>query len=123
MHGLRVGKAGKLGRGVFATHKFDAWDLIEYAPLLVIEDHLESYVVEQHTMLGNYCYEHSCDQICIALGYASLYNHSTRPNAVYKVFQDHIEIHALQKIKPGTQIKVNYNGDPRDKTPINFEDR
>ena len=118
--GLRVGSAGKLGRGVFATQRFECGSLIERAPLIVIQSRSASLVVQELTVLGAYCYQWDEDRICLALGYASLYNHSSRPNAVYFVRDDVIEIFALRDINPGTQIKINYNGDPDDKTPINW---
>jgi uncharacterized protein len=119
---LRIGKAGKLGRGVFAVEDFGIGDLIEGSPLIVIDDPREALIVEQLTVLGSYCFEYGDGKICLALGFASLYNHSPNPNAVYTILDDRIEVHALKKIKAGRQIKVNYNGDPRDKTPINFEE-
>lgn len=124
--GLRVGKAGKLGRGVFATKAFAKGDLIEVAPLLVFETG-DSVLIDR-TDLHRYTYSYDksfwCahERCCLALGYASLYNHSTRPNAVYELFEDHIEIRALRTIKNGTQIRINYNGDPEDKTPWDFDE-
>jgi hypothetical protein len=118
--GLRVGKAGKLGRGVFATRDYAKFDLIECAPLIVIESQQESETIDRDTILGAYCYEHDDGRICLGLGYASLYNHSIRPNAAYTIFDDMIEIRALRPIKTGAQIKINYNGNPEDRTKINF---
>jgi uncharacterized protein len=121
MRGLRIGSAGKLGRGVFATTEFRKDDLVELAPLLVVSDQREALIVEQLTVLGSYCYDHGNGQICLALGYASLYNHSSRPNAVYTLHEDRIEVRALRRIKAGTQVRVNYNGDPKDRTPIDWD--
>ena len=120
--GLRVGSAGKLGRGVFATKPFKKGEMVEHAPLLVVDNAAESFLIESLTVLGSYCYQYDDDQICIALGYASLYNHSSRPNVVYEILDDCIEVFALRDIKVGAQIKINYNGDPKDRTPIDWEE-
>ena len=124
--GIRVGSAGKLGRGIFATKAFKKGDLIEVAPIIVL-DWRDSTLVDC-TDLSRfvYCYEDDyytgLGKVCLGLGYTSLYNHSSRPNAVYTVKQDRIEVRALRTIKSGDQIKVNYNGDPTDKSPWNFDD-
>jgi len=120
---LRVGSAGKIGRGVFAAKPFKKGALVERAPLLVIGEPAESYFIERLTVIGSYCYEYDEERICIALGFASLYNHSSRPNADYELFNDRIDIFALRDIKAGDQIKINYNGDPKDRTPIDWEVR
>ena len=125
MNGLRIGNAGKLGRGVFATKDFEKGMLLESSPILVF-DQAESAILER-TILGNYCYSYeqyedcACERVCLAFGYASFYNHSVRPNAVYRIGEDRIFVFALKKIKAGTQIKINYNGDPKDKTPWVFK--
>jgi SET domain-containing protein len=124
--GIRVGAAGKLGRGIFATKAFKKGDLIEEAPIIVFS-WADSAIIDR-TDLSRYVYCFASDsytdleRVCLGLGYTSLYNHSTRPNAVYTVKQDRIEIRALRTIKAGAQIKINYNGDPKDKTPWEFEE-
>ena len=118
--GLRVGSAGKLGRGVFATKEFGQYALIERAPVLIVEDKRESVLIEQLTVLGSYVYAYDENTICLALGFASLYNHSFRPNAEYCVYDEWIDIIALRDIKAGAQIKINYNGNPKDRTPIDW---
>jgi SET domain-containing protein len=119
--GIRVGSAGKLGRGVFATKQFYEGDLIEHAPIIVLGDDIETTLIENYSVLGNYTYDYDGGRSCIALGFASLYNHSTRPNAFYEVLKECIQIVALRDIRPGTQIRVNYNGDPKDKTVWTFK--
>ncbi len=119
--GIRVAEAGKKGRGVFAVQHFESDDLIERAPLLILSasdaDGLED------TALSGYWYEFGGGARAVGLGFSSLYNHSIRPNAVYHVIEDPpvIEIVALRAIKAGTEIKINYNGDPKNKSKLWFE--
>lgn len=120
VRGIRVGGAGKIGRGVFATQDFQEGDVIEHSPILVINDVNASTFIQLLTPLGSYVYQYDEDTVCLALGYASLYNHSFRPNALYEVRDDCILVTAFRDIKAGTQIKINYNGDPSDRTPIEW---
>jgi hypothetical protein len=119
-NGIRVAPAGKKGRGVFATKQFLPDDLIERAPVVILEDEDDIEAIEE-TMMGNYWYSTDHGQ-ALALGYASLYNHSYRPNAQYAVNEDTetISIVAIHKIKPGKEITINYNGDPNSKTKFDF---
>ncbi len=108
---------------MFATKEFGFGDLIEHSPLIVISDKKDAGIID-FTVLGSYVYQYGDEQSALGMGFASFYNHSTRPNAAYDIYEvdDVIVFYALRAIKPGTQIKVNYNGDPRDKTKINFEE-
>ena len=54
--GIRVGEAGRKGRGVFATKQFLAGDLIERAPIVIIDDP-DDVEVLQGTVVENYWYE------------------------------------------------------------------
>lgn len=120
--GVRIGKAGRLGRGVFATRAFKKGDLLEQAPLLAIEDYKESFLICQFTKLGSYVFEHGDVGVSVALGTVSFCNHSFNPNAFYILGNGYIRLIALRAIKRGEQVKINYNGDPCDDTPINFKE-
>jgi SET domain-containing protein len=57
----------------------------------------------------------------ICLGFGSLYNHSYRPNATYKklIKEQVIKFIAIEDIKRGKEITVNYNyGNPDDNSPL-----
>jgi SET domain-containing protein len=55
----------------------------------------------------------------MALGFGSLYNHIAPSNADYEMDFDEqtIKIFAVCDIPAGTEIMINYNGDPEDATP------
>lgn len=119
--GIRVGDAGHKGRGVFATKQFYPGDLIERAPLLIIED----YVDLIDTGIEEYWYDAGDDSCAVGLGYASLYNHSLRPNADYTIRTDEgiIDITAAREIRPKTEITINYTGDPESHRKLKFTRR
>jgi uncharacterized protein len=121
---LRVGKAGKLGRGVFAMRPFKRGELIERAPLMVIEG-ADAVFIGYYAKLGSYVFEHGDHSVVLGMGFISFLNHSYRPNAYYEMDyrnEGSVDVIALRNIKKGEQIRINYNGDPHDKTPINFKE-
>ncbi|HJN65554.1 MAG TPA: SET domain-containing protein-lysine N-methyltransferase, partial [Pirellulales bacterium] len=59
--------------------------------------------------------------VALALGYGSLYNHSYNPNARYDDARGQIKVFtAICDITEGTEITINYNGDPDDPTDVGF---
>lgn len=75
------------------------------------------------TLLARYCFQWA-EGAAVALGYGSLYNHSPNPNCVYWTIKDEgiVEFVALVDIQAGEELRVNYNGNPDDKTPRWFEE-
>ena len=60
----------------------------------------------------------------MVLGNGSIYNHSFNPNADWKqnFKEENMIYRALENIKKGDEITVNYNGEPDDPTPIDWFD-
>ncbi len=121
---LRIGPSQRSGRGVFAERRYAPGELIEMAPVVVVPAGQQPLIAQ--TVLTNYYFHWGTGQpedIAIGLGFSSIYNHSFTPNAKYaKHFEAQIlEYTALRTIEPGEEIVVNYNGDPRDRTPVWFE--
>ncbi|HLO89017.1 MAG TPA: SET domain-containing protein-lysine N-methyltransferase, partial [Nostocaceae cyanobacterium] len=75
------------------------------------------------TVLFNYYFTWHGESGAIALGFASLFNHSYYPNAYYvKNFTDRvIEVIAYKYIREGQEITVNYNGAVNDLSPVWFD--
>jgi hypothetical protein len=111
---LVVRKARGMGRGVFAGRAFEAWEFIEVCPVLVLSAEqvekglgsLESYV---------FLWGEGGD-LALALGYGSLYNHSSDPNAEFnpRLGRGEITFRALRRIEAGEQIFINYRWDEAD---------
>jgi uncharacterized protein len=109
------------GKGVFAMKSFKPGDLIEKAPVLKLTP-TERKQVEKTEML-RYVYPwRSTRSAAVVWGYGSIYNHSYEPNADWKQnFRDNTMVYkAIKPIKKGEEILVNYNGEPDDKTPIDW---
>lgn len=113
--------SARKGKGVFAMKSFKAGDLIEKAPVLKLTP-TERKHAEKTEML-RYLYPwRSTRSAAVVWGYGSIYNHSYEPNADWKQnFRDNTMVYkAIKPIKKGEEILVNYNGEPDDKTPIEW---
>ncbi|MGE1198566.1 SET domain-containing protein [Priestia megaterium] len=123
MTSIYVKDTQKYGRGIYALRDIKKGELIEVSPIILSPqkdwEHLEK------TVLSHYCFQWGINftDTAIALGYGSLFNHSYTPNAIYYYDEDNlsIEFYAETDIKKDEEITVNYNGDPKDKSPLWFE--
>lgn len=113
------------GRGVFATKQYRVGSIIEECPVVVLPSHGRTAI--DKTSLYDYYFSWGANQekAAIALGYGSLYNHSYKPNAVYKKITDEnvILFIAYRGVKPGDEITVNYNEDPTGNQALWFDVR
>ena len=111
----------KKGRGVFALKSFKIGEIIENAPVLTFSPKERKNL--EKTLLNYYIYPwRSTRGAALVLGYGSIYNHSYSPNADWKQnFKTMCMVfRAVKPIKKGEEITVNYNGEPDDKTPIDW---
>lgn len=117
---LYVAEVGGKGRGVFTSAAIKAGERFEQVPVLVIPGTEWEYL--ERTLLYNYCYAWG-DDMALALGMGSLYNHAYSPNARYFKHFDTamIEYVALRDIAPAEEITITYNCDPEDKEPLWFK--
>lgn len=117
---VEIGKTKDKGRGVFATKKFIAGEIIEECPVIFINENEEKYI--QKTILGKYIYAWHDDKNdgAIILGYGSIYNHSYSPNAEYvRDYKNNLLIYkAIENISVGDEITVNYNGETGNTNPV-----
>ena len=109
------------GRGVFARRAIRKGEVIERVPVIVLT--LDEYAKSlDSTVLKNYCFAWGKDQVALALGYGSLYNHSYKPNARYEdAGPTAKEFIALRAIAEGEEITVNYNGKPGSRAKVWFD--
>ena len=104
------------GRGVFALRRYEKDELIERAPTFTCEDSLLSMLYDANcdrTVFHDYVFN-SYGIVHVALGWASIYNHSRDNNAHWKVDNEkqQIEIRARKAIEHGEEITVLYVNDP-----------
>lgn len=116
-----VKRIPKKGRGVFALKDFKEGDIIENAPVLIFTPKERKHL--EKTLLNYYIYPwRSTRGASLALGFGSIFNHSFSPNADWKqnFKTQNMVYRAIKNIKKGDEITVNYNGEPDDKTPIDW---
>jgi SET domain-containing protein len=109
-----------MGRGVFASEDIKAGETIEVAPILVLQ--FEDFIDTKWNLLFEY-YFWMDDEVVLALGYGSLYNHSKGNNAEYEINikNKSIAFKAIKNIKKGQEIFFNYKGSTTSKAPLWFE--
>ena len=111
------------GRGVFAVRDLEAGDVLEDCPVLEIPRTEEEWVTK--SFLSDYVFEWGpeFDRMAFVLGLGMMYNHSYEPNARYVHVQEMglIRFVAIQRIKTGDEITINYNFDPASKEKVWFE--
>lgn len=108
---------------MFATRDIKTGELIEVSPVLI--SCKEEWKYMKKTILVNYCFAwgENGDQTAVALGYGSLFNHSYTPNAIFVNNLENMSIDflAIDDIKEGMEITINYNEDADDKTSLWFD--
>lgn len=118
--GLAVRAIAGRGRGVVATRAFRAGHVLERAPVIVVPR--AQVAPLQGTTLDDYWFWWDETHNACALGWASLYNHACPANATFRC--EHaanvIAITAVQDIAAGTEVTINYHGDPLDARPVWF---
>lgn len=112
------------GRGVFAKNKIRKGELIEQAPVIFLSDEEKNTL--RFTKLYHYYFllDHPEKQTAFSFGYASFYNHSPEANAFYTFSRrkNTLNIYAYRSIEAGSEITINYNGKPDDKSEVYFPD-
>jgi len=110
---LYIMETAQRGRGVFTTEAILAGTTIEIAPVIVL-NHADRAIVDA-TLLHDYIFEWGVDekQAAVALGYASIYNHSVDANCTYDMDFEHmtIQIQTKRDIAVDEELCINYNGD------------
>ena len=113
-------KIPNTGKGVFASQNIKKGEVIEIAPILVLE--FTDFINTKWNKLFEY-YFWMDDYVALALGYGSLYNHSKKANCQYKIDQKQktITITAIRNILKDEEICFDYNGSASTKAPLWFE--
>lgn len=110
----------KSGRGVFAAEDIHEGEIIEVAPILILD--FQDFVDTKWNLLFEY-YFWLDDFVVLALGYGSLYNHSKTPNAKYEINREEetITFTPIKDIKKDAEILFDYSGSSSSKAPLWFE--
>lgn len=102
------------GRAVFSRQFISAGEIIERCPVIVLL--AKDFDTVLSSQLADYFFYFNKGEntLALSLGFGSLYNHALHPNANYLL--DHEErmmtYRAIENIEPGTEICINYTGEP-----------
>ncbi len=113
--GLYIADSAGRGRGVFTAHELNKGDVIELCPIIVVPpSQLETL---HQTILHDYYFlwPDPKGSACIVLGYGSIYNHHSSPNAkvVMHLSSQEIGIECIHSIEAGEEILIDYQGGDR----------
>ncbi len=120
---LHIKDTSEKGRGVFTRIEVKKGTIIEQCPILKIPK--AELPIIHRTILHDYYFlwGEELDQAVIALGYGSIYNHAIDCNAdfILDFTKDFIEIVAIDDIKAGEEITINYHGEPGEEEKVWFD--
>jgi len=123
MEGLVVRPVPGKGRGVFAGRDFDAGEVVERCPVVVIPK--EQYPQYLATMVDDYAFRWPLkpEVVVIPLGYGCIYNHSADPNVrfVPNLKEHAIDFVCTKPITIGEEVTHHY-GWRRSRVPAWYED-
>lgn len=121
---IRQSRILNAGRGVYARRDIKKDEIIETCPVIEAPKHDMSNLRESILVTYFFYFGKNKERLAIALGFGSIYNHTHKPNATYKIkhAEKTIDFIALSDINKDDEITVNYNyGNPKDKNPLWFE--
>jgi len=120
--GLYITETEKKGRGVFTLHPLQKGDLIELCPIIILPNQDRSLI--DKTFLYHYYFLSPQKEVCIVLGYGSIYNHSSQPNAeiMFDTENQKVEIHCIETVEKCGEILINYTGELKDAPELWFEE-
>ncbi len=111
------------GLGVFTGANIKKDTLLEVCPVIVLS--AKDRALIHRTRLHDYYFlwGNNNEQCAIALGWASLFNHSTTPNAVVEINEKEktLDIYSTRDIEAGEEIFIDYNGGEADQNMVWFE--
>lgn len=119
---LFIREVNKKGKGIFCSRKIAKDEIIEVCPVIIIPQNQIELI--HTTVLHDYYFLWNHHRAAIALGYGSLYNHSSHANAEYIMdFQENqLIIQAVKDIEADTEICINYNGGPDEEGTLWFDE-
>uniref|UniRef100_A0A6M3MD15 Putative SET domain-containing protein-lysine N-methyltransferase n=1 Tax=viral metagenome TaxID=1070528 RepID=A0A6M3MD15_9ZZZZ len=123
-----ISKSGILdaGRGVYARRDIKKGEMIERCPIIEVSKNDTSNLKESVLVTYFFYFGKNKERLAIVLGFGSIYNHSYKPNATYKMKsrEKTIDFIAIDDIKKDDEITFNYSNcsNPKGKeNPLWFE--
>jgi len=120
---IRQSKILNAGRGVYARRDIKKDEIIEKCPIIEVPKRDMANLRESILVTYFFYFGKNKERLAVALGFGSIYNHTYKPNAKYKIkhTEKTIDFIALNDIKKDEEITVNYNSNPKNKRPLWFE--
>jgi SET domain-containing protein len=104
------------GYGCFARCDIDKDFLVEKATTLLIPKAI--FVSSASEILSNYVFAFDENNVVLALGMGSLFNHSGHPNVSFECANDQcVYFVSLRPIKTGEELTIDYGRDYIENTP------
>ena len=124
-----INKSGILnaGRGVYASRDIKKGAIIERCPIIEVSKNDTSNLKESVLVTYFFYFGKNKERLAMALGFGSIYNHSYKPNATYKIKsrEKTIDFIAINNIKKDDEITFNYSNSAKPqkgkKNPLWFE--
>lgn len=133
---LKLQNFEKKGLGVITDVDIKPGETLEICKVIIIPNY--EVILIQPTVLYNYCFawprdiadfvncnqpENYYDNLAIATGFGSFYNHSGVPNAKFErnVSDNNIKFTAIAKIAKNSEITINYLQDCNNDEKLWFE--
>src|SRR3972149_1064216 len=115
-------KIRNAGRGVYAGRDIKKGEIIEKCPVIEIPKNDVSNLKDSILVTYFFYFGKKKERLFIALGFGSIYNHAYKANAKYEIRpkEKTLDFIALNDIKKGDETTVNYNPNPKDKSPLWF---
>lgn len=119
--GLYIAHSEK-GRGVYTAQPILKGEVIEVCPVIVMDKQELPIIHKTHLHDYYFLWGEDLKSCAIALGFGSLYNHETLPNAnfILDIENNSIDIEAIKDIDAGDEITLNYHGEPGCTDPLWF---
>lgn len=111
------------GKSVFTAQVIPNGSSIEICPTILLD--AKDCAKIHETKLHDYYFLWGTDGRCaIALGFGSIYNHSSQANADYEMLleEELISIKAIRDIEAGEEITINYMDNGEQKSVLWFEE-
>lgn len=119
---LYIANTTDRGRGVFTAKAITKGEIIEICPLIILSEKDKKIIHQTHLHDYYFDWGETEKECAIALGYGSIYNHDTNPNADY--FMNHedqsITVECIQDIEAGSEITFMYVHKKEDESKLWF---
>ena len=109
---------------MFTSEPITPGDLIEISPVVVLPAKDLKLIHQTHLHDYYFLWPAVNGAACIALGYGSLYNHHSDPNAqvIMDLDNEMIEIRGIKAIPAGTEILIDYTDGGASEEPLWFQE-